>query len=152
MARPSSFAEMALVLQALPDTVQARCKDAMAQTTPIFEDVAVATESYGDVTGATRASTMAFVADANDFPGPVPEQSRATVTLYNPGYEAEDNTLAAPGAYQIVLDTMSGTNYSYYLNIRDGLASAYLLDALNTGAVQAFDHICAALSEMFRGQ
>jgi len=143
---------MALVMQALPDAVMARCKDVLAGETVIFEDVATATDAYSDVTGATRASTMAFVADASDFPGPVPDQSRATVTLYNPGYEDEENTLAAPGAYQLVLDTMSGTNYSYYLNIRNGLESAYLLDALHIGATHAFDALCAALSDMFRGQ
>jgi hypothetical protein len=152
MARATSFLEMALIMQALPDAVQAKCKQALEPYTIVFEDVATATDSYSDVTGATRASTMSFVADASDFPGPVPDQSRATVTLYNPGYEADDNILAAPGAHQIVLDSMSGTNYSYYLNIRNGLESSYLLDALHAGAVQAFDGLCATLSDMFRGQ
>lgn len=112
---------------------------------------AKATTSYTDDTGATRASTVAYVQSHTFGRNPIAEHARSIAGSIRPG-SASDEPPPAPVRGTVELVAYSATDYSYHLNIRDAGESMYLSDAVlgNSGLIgQA---IAEAFEDLMKGE
>lgn len=105
--------------------------NALVECTPPVEGDAQATNAYENDTGATRASTIAYAHDNNDVPDVVYEAMSRAEALRpdSTSYESVPDNDTIPDDV-VCLTVMSATEYSYFLNIRNGGASMYLEEAL----------------------
>lgn len=144
-----SFVILDAQLEELERRVTEDIKRAMEQIAPAVQDAAQATTVYNNVTGATRASTVAYVLGLGDAYHPSFFLAFNEAESLNPGHGDPDPP-RPPLPGEITLYVLSATDYSKWLNERRGSASAYLLDAIatNSGALQAA--VNAAIRRYFR--
>lgn len=113
------------------NVIDAAVFQALVDVAPTVEVDAQGTSTYNDDTGATRASTHAYAHDNNLVPDSVYEAMQRAEDLRpdSTSYESVPENDTIPDDI-VCLTVMSATEYSYFLNIRQGGASMYLEEAL----------------------
>lgn len=105
-------------LRQLERQIRAGAAAGMARAAAEVEGVALATESYEDDTGATRAGTLAFVAGDGDSGRGRVREAAAEVEYLNPG-SAVVEAITGPARGDLALILTAITSYSAFLELRD---------------------------------
>jgi len=127
----SGFEVIDLFLKLWPEYVENGVFEAFGYVASAVEDDAKSTDTYQNVTGATRASTVAFAHDAVQLPE-IAFEAVAVANNLNPGHADDDSLPPLDGMNigELALTVMTATDYSYWLNIRNGGESMYLEAAI----------------------
>lgn len=128
------FDQMDSLLAALPAAIGSAIRTELWNTAvPVIEADAKATDSYNDDTGATRAGTVAYVATEAEERDEVVEAVEAANALRPESASVEDRPFTQHGdatSLNLMVDVWAPTNYSFWLNVRNGLESMFIADAL----------------------
>lgn len=130
------------VLDAVYEGIRMRMKD--------VQDEAQATDAYKNVTGALRASTLAFVVQGGwDWADPT-TGAIAAAEQRNPDFvfvaEHEDPPMDVVAAYLTAY-----TAYAHEVATRGGAEEDFLLNPLLGNAGQLFDSAVAVVSAVYEG-
>lgn len=121
---------MIVYLENLEKRIPQQLADAARRTAPPIEIHATGTTAYKNQTGATRASTVVAVSAFGEQDLSTFEQAINAANDLRAASADDQSIPPAPGADEIVTDIASMTNYSKWLNERNGGESMYLEAAL----------------------
>lgn len=136
-------------LTLLKEEIIIRTRRGMEKAAPYVEQAATATTTYQDQTGATRASTLAYVTDASEYPPVEAEQSKANALLLREDL-VDMGYPPPPAPDEIILDVIASTDYAFYLNVRYGGQSEFLNSALFRNVGRTLDYISSEVGTIFR--
>jgi len=127
----------------------------LKQGAAIIQAAMVATDAYQGMSGATRASSIAYVATRDD-PGTAEVEAayNAAAGLLQ-GFTGHTGRplltdAPGPGPNESAIEATVPTDYSIKLELDNAGQKAFLADSLQQNAPQAFDAVVRAVKEAWR--
>ena|SRR5689334_5686247 len=141
----SGFADIYAGMERLERQIREAGRRGLHDSIPLLESDAKASGAYNDQTGATRASTVAFIVTEGDGGSDRAEAALAAGEALNPGHgTAEEITLdnLAETDYAILTAMM---DYDKFLEIKNAGAHAVIEPAMTQQAGQVAARVFAAI-------
>lgn len=145
LSSAQSFVPFELLLQFWAEGIDGAMEAALIDVVDSVQQEAVATTAYGDDTTATRNSTVAYIAVGGGADPPEPEIAQAVANGYRAG-SAQDDLPPLPVDGQISLYLYTATDYSFFLNIRNGGETMFTAHAIE----HALPDLEAAIEQRLR--
>ncbi len=121
----------------------------------IIEADMIGTDAYSGQSGATRASSIAYVAMADDPNSAEPESAESVAAALLQGFEGHTGhallvDAPGPGPNEIAIVATVPTDYIYDLEFDNAGEKAFLADTVRQDAPAAFDAAVRAMREAWR--
>jgi hypothetical protein len=155
MSSDRGFEDIYSRLDAIIPAVLHKAVEGANRGADVLQSDAQATSAYNGMSGATRASTVAYVASTeDDGSSKVNTALRAAEALLDGFTGHSGATLLEDSGETVEADHVKvvltvPTDYIKWLEIGHGGRNAFLGDTMDNGAPKVFDKIASALKELF---